>query len=122
MRRGAARWTGEVHETLETDGLVGQLQSWLDHDPLPDLPSFLTKMNRYTTLAAEARVAASLPPRRRDAWLAPVREIFRRLIWKQGLWDGPEGWAFCLLSGLSEWVLADKHRHLWAARRNLVHR
>ncbi len=120
VRRGKARWAGEVHETLEADGLVGQLHSWLDHDPLPDLPAFLTKMNRYTTLAAEARVAALRPPRRRDAWLAPAREVFRRLIWKQGLWDGPEGWAFCLLSGLSEWVLADKHRHLWAARTSLV--
>ena len=120
VRRGAARWQGEVHETLETSGPVGQLQSWLDHDPLPDLPAFLTKMNRYTALAAEARVAAAMPPRRRDAWLAPAREVFRRLVWKQGLWDGPEGWAFCLLSGLSEWVLADRHRTLWAARRSRV--
>ena len=120
VRRGAARWLGEVHETLETAGPVGQLRSWLDHDPLPDLPAFLTKMNRYTTLAAEARVAAARPPRRRDAWLAPVREVFRRLVWKQGFWDGPEGWAFCLLSGLSEWVLANKHRTLWSACRSRV--
>lgn len=116
VRRGRAHWTGEVHETLETDGLIGQLRSWLDHDPLPDLPAFLTKMNRYTTLAAEARVTAWLPPQRRDLWIAPAREVFRRLIWKQGLWDGPEGWAFCLLSGLSEWVLADKHRRLWSVQ------
>jgi glycosyltransferase involved in cell wall biosynthesis len=120
VRRGAARWMGEVHETLETTGTVGQLRSWLDHDPLPDLPAFLTKMNRYTTLAAEARVAAAREPRRRDAWLAPPREVFRRLVWKQGFWDGPEGWAFCFLSGLSEWVLADKHRTLWSARRSRV--
>lgn len=116
VRRGRAHWTGEVHETLETDGLIGQLRSWLDHDPLPDLPAFLTKMNRYTTLAAEARVTAWQPPQRRDLWIAPAREVFRRLIWKQGLWDGPEGWAFCLLSGLSEWVLADKHRRLWSVQ------
>lgn len=120
VRRGAARWQGEVHETLEIEGPVGQLRSWLDHDPLPDLPAFLSKMNRYTTLAAEARVAAAVPPRRRDRWLAPPREVFRRLVFKQGLWDGPEGWAFCLLSGLSEWVLADKHRALWTARRSRV--
>ena len=24
--------------------------------------------------------------------------------------DGPAGWAFCFLSGLSEWVLAREHR------------
>ena len=120
VRRGAARWVGEVHETLETDGPLGQLRGWLDHDPLPDLPAFLSKMNRYTTLAAEARVAAARRPRAAEAWLAPPREVVRRLIWKQGLWDGPEGWAFCFLSGLSEWVLADKHRNLWSARAGRV--
>lgn len=114
VRRGLAAWHGDVHETLESQGRVGQLRHWLDHDPLPDLGTFLAKMNRYTRLAAEARVAQRTPPRRREAWLAPPREIFRRLIWKQGFWDGPQGWAFCLLSGLSQWVLADQHRRLWA--------
>lgn len=116
VRRGRACWRGEVHETLEVTGEIGQLHSWLDHDPLPDLTTFLTKMQRYTTLAAEARLECRRRPRARDAWLAPLREVFRRLVWKQGLWDGPQGWAFCLLSGLSEWVLADKHRRLWEAR------
>jgi hypothetical protein len=39
--------------------------------------------------------------------------VFRRLIWKQGWLDGPAGWTFCLLSGLSEWLLASEHRRLW---------
>jgi glycosyltransferase involved in cell wall biosynthesis len=113
VRRGRAWWRGEVHETLEVAGAIGQLRSWLDHDPLPDLATFLTKMHRYTTLAAQARVDRRRAPRPTDVWLPPAREVFRRLVWKQGLWDGPQGWAFCFLSGLSEWVLADKHRRLW---------
>ena len=50
-----------------------------------------------------------------EPFAAPLREVFRRLVWKRGILDGPEGWAFCLLSGLSEWVLADRHRRLWCA-------
>jgi hypothetical protein len=96
---------------------VGRLDAWLEHDTLPDLHAFLVKMERYTTLEARARVAAGRAPRGRDRWLAPSREIFRRLVWKQGVLDGPAGWAFSLLSGLSEWVLADKHRQCWEARR-----
>lgn len=115
VRRGKAWWQGEVHETLEVAGDIGQLCSWLDHDPLPDLATFLAKMHRYTTLTAEGRIERRARPRASDVWLSPAREVFRRLIWKQGLWDGPQGWAFCLLSGLSEWVLADKHRRLWEA-------
>lgn len=113
-RRGLARWQGAVHETLECRGRIGQLRTWLDHDPLPDLDTFLAKMHRYTTLEAEARLARREPPRRRELWFAPPREVLRRLVWKQGWWDGPQGWAFCLLSGLSQWVLAEKHARLWA--------
>jgi hypothetical protein len=40
----------------------------------------------------------------------PPQEVFRRLIYKQGFADGPTGWAFAWLSGLSEWVLAREHR------------
>ncbi|MHC4402758.1 MAG: glycosyltransferase family 2 protein [Planctomycetota bacterium] len=116
VRRGAARWIGSVHEVLCVSGPVGRLRHALVHHTLPDLDAFLAKMSRYTALAAEARVAAGRRPRRTDAWIAPVREVLRRLIVKAGFLDGPKGWGFCLLSGLSEWVLADRHRRLWLAR------
>ena len=117
VRRGAARWAGDVHERLFVTGRVGRLQGWLDHETIPDLHTFLVKVHRYTMLEARARVEAGRAPRRRDAWWAPAREVFRRLVWKRGYVDGPEGWAFCLLSGLSEWVLAARHRRLWQAAR-----
>lgn len=117
FRRGHARWTGSVHEVLRADGPVGRLRHGFDHETLPDLAAFLGKMDRYTSLEAAHRAALGIAPRRRDAWLAPLVEVGRRLIWKRGLLDGPQGWAFCLLSGLSQWVLANKHRRLWRERR-----
>lgn len=113
FRAVAARWAGDVHERLVVDGRVGTLRGWLSHDTQATLDVFLTKMHRYTTLEARRRVAAGRAPRVLDPWLAPPREIFRRLIYKQGLFDGPAGWKFCLLSGLYEWVLADRHRRFW---------
>ena len=113
FRRGAARWVGNVHEILQVSGRVGRLEGWLEHHTLSNLQVFITKMQRYTTLAAEARVSAGRSPRLWDALIAPAREVFRRLIWKRGILDGPAGWKFCFLSGLSEWVLARKHRQLW---------
>jgi len=115
FRRGQARWVRGVHEVLDVEGRVGTLHSWLTHDTLPDLESFLVKMHRYTRLEARARVAAEEPPRANDVWFRPCREVFRRLIYKQGFLDGPTGWAFCLLSGLSEWNLACEHRRCWTA-------
>ncbi len=112
LRRDAARWHGMVHEVLQVEGSIGRLEHWLTHRTIEDLGIFLTKMHRYTRLQAKARMATGRRPRWHDAWTAPPKEVFRRLIYKQGLLDGPEGWAFCLLSGLSEWVLAREHRQL----------
>ena len=113
VRRGAARWRGEVHEVLRVSGRMGRLENWLVHRTLPDVETLLMKINRYTLLEARARVERGRRPTRYDPWLAPPREVFRRLVWKQGLLDGPAGWTFCLLSGLSEWVLARRHRQFW---------
>lgn len=113
FRRGIARWGGDVHERLSVDGRIGKLQHWLEHETLPDLPAFLKKMHRYTALEAGQRVREGRSPQLRDFWLAPAVEIFRRLVWKKGCFDGPQGWAFCLMSGVSQWVLASKHRQLW---------
>lgn len=113
FQRGNARWDGDVHEVLRIDGRVGELNGWLEHETLPDLAAFLAKMERYTTLEAQHRIAEGVAPRWRDRWLSPMVEIGRRMIWKAGLFDGPQGWAFCALSGLSQWVLAQKHRRLW---------
>ena len=118
FRRRVARWAGDVHEVLRFPGRTGRLDAWLTHRTMPNLASFLVKMHRYTRLEARARLSAARPPRRRDAWIAPPREIFRRLIYKQGFLDGPAGWAFCLLSGLSEWVLAREHRRVWNEQQN----
>ncbi len=112
--RGWARWQGPVHERLQVEGRIGRTDAWLVHRTLPNLDAFLAKMHRYTRIEARARVEAGRAPQWRDAWLAPAREFLRRLVWKQGALDGPHAWAFCALSGLSEWVLAREHRRLWA--------
>ncbi|MDA7979286.1 MAG: glycosyltransferase family 2 protein [Pirellulales bacterium] len=117
FQREAARWAGDVHERLHVVGKVGRLRSHLEHITLPDLHAFLRKMDRYTTLEAQFRDERGFIPRWRERWLAPVVEFGRRLLWKGGLLDGPEGWAFCALSGFSKWVEADKHRRLWQARK-----
>ena len=112
FRRLSARWTGDVHEVLQVAGPIGRLENRLTHNPLPNLETFLKKMHRYTLLEAKARAASLRRPSWRDTWIAPPREVFRRLIYKQGFLDGPAGWAFCCLSGLSQWVLAREHRRL----------
>ncbi|MGC3967138.1 MAG: glycosyltransferase family 2 protein [Pirellulales bacterium] len=95
VRRDCGNWSGSVHETFIADGPIGKLETHLEHFTLPTPSAFLGKMQRYTNIAAEARIAAGLRPRPADRWLRPVAEFFRRFIWKFGWLDGPEGWTFC---------------------------
>lgn len=113
--RHRARWSGGVHEQLVVEGKVGSLAAHLDHQTIPDLAAFLGKMHRYTSLSATTAMGQQRAPRWGEPWVAAAREIARRLVFKQGWLDGPEGWAFCLLSGLSAWVAAHKHRRQWGA-------
>lgn len=116
FRRGFAHWRGDVHETLLVVGQVGSLRASLAHHTLADLPAFLRKMQHYTALEAAARLSALQRPWRGERWWAAGREIFRRLIWKHGWLDGPTGWAFCVLSGLSAWVAVDRTAQAFAAQ------
>jgi len=120
MRRSAGCWERDVHEIVRIHGPIGCLTHWLEHRTLPDLAAFLVKMERYTSLEAAARVERGVVPRWHEAWIAPLREFVRRLLWKQGLLDGPAGWAFCLLSGVSAWVVARKHQQLWTERQEAL--
>ncbi|MBX7167145.1 MAG: glycosyltransferase family 2 protein [Pirellulales bacterium] len=115
FRRDTARWEGDVHEQLRPSGSVGSLGGWLEHDTLADVPMFLAKMRRYTALSAAARIEAGASPRAGEQWIAPAWEVYRRLVLKLGLLDGPQGWLFCLLSGLSTYTeIATVHRTLRA--------
>jgi glycosyltransferase involved in cell wall biosynthesis len=109
--RDKARWVGAVHERLLVEGQIGAFDSHLEHETIPNLAAFLAKMHRYTSLDAAAGELRRPPVH--QPWTAPAREVARRLLVKHGWLDGPEGWAFCLLSGLSAWVEVDKRRRMW---------
>jgi len=113
VRRDAGSWGGAVHETFAARGAVGRFDSHLEHYTLPNVRTFLAKMRRYTTIAARERVASGRRPSVSGLFARPPLEVFRRLVWKHGWLDGPEGWLFCGLSGMSEWMLEREHRRLW---------
>jgi GT2 family glycosyltransferase len=116
FRKDAACWEGAVHERLSVVGSIGLLTAHLEHYTLPDLASFLIKIQRYTSLAAETAPRTAKPPSNLYGLWRAGREIARRMIYKSGLLDGPRGWLFCFLSGLSEWVLVQKQRRIHRAR------
>lgn len=57
FRRGTARFTDDsVHERVVPQGPVARLTAHLDHTPVERIEQALARMDRYSTLAAEAMV------------------------------------------------------------------
>lgn len=104
FRRAGAYWSADVHERICGVTKAGAFHHGFSHHTIPDLATFLEKMHRYTSLQA---LHAASTSRSQAIWAASY-ETLRRLVWKQGLLDGPHAWAFACLSGLSQWMSYDR--------------
>ncbi len=116
FRRDRGRWVGRVHETVALDGPAGTLRSALRHETIPDMQTFLRKLDRYTSLEAAQMLDEGRPPCPSDLALRPAWTFLKLYLAKQGFRDGPEGFVFCALSGVSVGVRHWKHRELARSR------
>ena len=119
FRRGAGRWVGAVHETVDLDGSDGRLTYALQHRTIPNMKTFLRKIQEYTTLEAIKFANEGRRFRTTDLALRPFWTFLKLYLGKQGFRDGLEGLVFCALSGVSVGVRHWKHRKLILGRRSL---
>ena len=90
--RRRARWsTDAVHEKVVADGPVGTLAGDLLHDSAESLATYLTKQNRYTTLAADSAVAAGKRASFGRLALSPLVRFVKFYFLRQGFRDGMPG-------------------------------
>jgi glycosyltransferase involved in cell wall biosynthesis len=116
FRRGKGRWVGTVHETVDLRGSVGVLRHELSHKTLNDMKTFLRKIDEYTTLEAEAFERQGRRLRSTDLSVRPAWTFLKLYLGKAGFRDGPEGFVFCALSGVSVAIRSWKYRELVRAR------
>jgi glycosyltransferase involved in cell wall biosynthesis len=112
FQRDLGRWTGDVHETVAIAGAIGRIRTPLSHRTLPDIQTFLSKLDRYTTLEAGAWFREGRRPAAADWTVRPLWTFARLYLGRQGFRDGMEGFVFCALSGLSVAVRGWKLREL----------
>jgi glycosyltransferase involved in cell wall biosynthesis len=104
FRRDKARFTGgALHESLVIDGPVSTFSNKIIHEPYRDIADYLSKLDRYTTLAAEKRYAEG---RRFTIFhhLILPWEFFARVILKGGILDGYQGLVWAGLSSFHSWL------------------
>jgi len=97
FRRGTARFKERpVHETLHSDGPIGQLSGHLIHHCYPTMDEYIEHMNRYSTAGAQMLVASG---RVGTAWtwlfwngvLNPAATFVYNYFVRLGFLDGREG-------------------------------
>ena len=96
--RRHARWSDDVvHEKVVVDGAVGTLSGDLLHDSAETLDSYLAKQDRYTTLAAQAALAAGKRASLARQLLSPVVRFIKFYFLRLGLLDGWPGLVHILI-------------------------
>jgi glycosyltransferase involved in cell wall biosynthesis len=104
FRRDKARFTGGVlHESLEVDGPVAELSSKIVHEPYRDIPDYLSKLDRYTTLAAQKRFESGKRFSVFHHLILPW-EFFARVVLKGAFLDGYQGLVWAGLSSFHSWL------------------
>jgi glycosyltransferase involved in cell wall biosynthesis len=104
FRRDKARFTGgALHEGLDVQGGIGRLTEPMLHEPYKDLSDYLSKLDRYTTLAAKKRFDSG---RRTGPWrhLILPWEFFARAVLKLGVLDGGPGLTWAGLAAYHSWL------------------
>ena len=98
FHRAHARWSDHtVHEFVQTAAEVGSLTGDLLHDSAESLDSYLAKQNRYTTLAAEAAVAAGKRASYGRLLLSPVFRFIKFYLVRRSFLDGLPGLVHTLI-------------------------
>lgn len=90
--RRHARWSSDaVHEKVITEGPVGTLSGDLLHDSAESLATYLTKQNRYTSLAADMALAAGKRASVGRIAFSPLVRFIKFYLIRQGFRDGLPG-------------------------------
>jgi len=113
-RKGAGSWTGRVHEKYETHGPVHTFANPIVHDSYRDIPVFVDKFNRYSTIDAEEDFAAGRKFRLHKLFLVPLERFFGRYVRHRGYRDGFHGFALAALIGLNYFL---RNLKLWELQR-----
>ena len=90
--RRQARWSNDaVHEKVLTESRIDELSGDLLHDSAESLASYLSKQNRYTSLAAEMALASGKRASFGRIALSPLIRFIKFYFIRQGFRDGLPG-------------------------------
>lgn len=113
FKRSVFRWEETtVHPRALSDKPWGTLRHDLLHYSYRDIPDFIKKMDRQTTLEAQKWVAGKRRVSVGKALWRTVDRFVRSLLLKQGWRDGRLGFFVAWMGGKYQWLSYRKYRSL----------
>lgn len=104
FRREKSRFVGgALHEGVAVEGFLRRLDGKVVHEPYRDISDYLSKLDRYTTLAAEKRLTAGRRFTPFHHLILPW-EFFARAVLKLGFLDGFPGLVWAGLAAFHSWL------------------
>ena len=108
--RRKARWEGLVHESVQVNGTIGELDGDLLHYTCPSLSDHIRTTDRYTTLAAQQFRDEGRRPHIGNLLLSPPWAFVRSYFLKLGLLDGVEG---LMIASMAAFYVFAKYAKAW---------
>jgi hypothetical protein len=110
FRYSRARWTGrDPHGRVEVDGTVASLEGDLEHYSYRDLDDQITRIQVFSSQAADALVDEGVPFRLASLVLHPPARFLRSYVLRQGFRDGLPGFVISVVSAYYVFLKYAKH-------------
>ena len=113
--RGAGTWLGEfVHESVQVAGGTGYLRGELQHYSFHDLFDHVSRINRYSNLAARQMYVRGRRATAFHLLMHPPAAFLRNYLLRRGFLDGSAGLLISLMNAYSVFL---KFAKLWELER-----
>jgi glycosyltransferase involved in cell wall biosynthesis len=104
-----------VHEGYKLDGTLGYLHAHVEQTPFRDMDQYWRKMDRYSTLRAEAMHGEGRQFHAHQLISHPVFTFLKMYVWRMGFLDRKPG---LILSMLYAYYTFVKYAKLWELQKN----
>jgi glycosyltransferase involved in cell wall biosynthesis len=101
-------WIGQVHETWNIPGPVGELHSPISHFPHPTISAFLTEINRYSSMRANELFKNGRKSSIIGILLLPIGKFLLLYLIKLGFLDGTAGFVHAMIMAFYTFMVQGK--------------
>jgi len=108
IKKGSGVWTGSVHETFTTAGLVGKLNEYLNHYSHDSISSFIQDINFYSTLRADELKNEGKHVSPLELIFVPLGKFIYTYFILLGFLDGPAGFVYSFVMSFHSFLVRAK--------------